>query len=261
MSVAAEVWFFVAPPNREIAVLGRPSAIALAQLLSGPQGAQWKVRKNKSHTLLPLAEFLELVGSAPQVSLTHHFTDLDNQDELPSPEAGSTGISFELAEEDEGPETARPTQTQQQQHRPQLPVQNQNIKSEKTRTRAIKNEKTGLSIVKNNPAPRSKSNEHRRHERHELRLRVVVLSGTRSFRSFSKNISRGGLLLEHVVPTELVGEKCRVIVSSPDLKENIEFLARLAGDSENPRALCFEKGNEEFIKRLEAWISTHTRAA
>lgn len=251
MSVAAEIWFFISPPNKEIVVLGRPSAISLAQLLLGSQGQSWKVRKNKSHTLLPISEFLELVGATAQSSsLTSHFADLDNQSELPTPGAGETGVSFELAEEDEGPAFSAPVQL------PKMP-HTAPVRTEKTRTKAVKTEKTNISAQ----GPRKTGKETRRHERHNLRLRVVILAGTRSFRSFSKNISKGGLFLEHVVPVELVGEKCRVIISSPDLKENIEFQARLAGDSQNPRALSFEGGNSEFMGRLEAWLSSSPKAA
>jgi hypothetical protein len=103
-------------------------------------------------------------------------------------------------------------------------------------------------------------NDKRRWPRYEARLRVVVISGNRSFRSFTRNISRGGLLLEHVIPQELLERACRVIIGSTDLKENIEFDARLAGDPQNPRAVEFYEGKDFFIRKLDTWLEDLRKA-
>jgi hypothetical protein len=107
----------------------------------------------------------------------------------------------------------------------------------------------------------SSAKDNRKFERFDVRLRVVLISGSRSFRTFSKNISHGGMCFEHVVPKDLLGKDCRVIVGSADLKENLEFDARLAGDPQNPRAIEFKSGRDQFLSKLDGWLSDLKRAA
>jgi hypothetical protein len=107
----------------------------------------------------------------------------------------------------------------------------------------------------------SASKDNRRYERFDVRLRVVLIAGTRSFRTFSKNISHGGMCFEHVVPKDLLGKDCRVIVGSADLKENLEFDARLAGDPNNPRAIEFKSGRDQFLAKLDCWLKDLKQAA
>jgi hypothetical protein len=107
----------------------------------------------------------------------------------------------------------------------------------------------------------SSAKDNRKFERFDVRLRVVLIAGSRSFRTFSKNISHGGMCFEHVVPKDLLGKDCRVIVGSADLKENLEFDARLAGDPQNPRAIEFKSGRDQFLSKLDGWLSDLKRAA
>jgi hypothetical protein len=96
--------------------------------------------------------------------------------------------------------------------------------------------------------------DKRRFARFEGRLRVVLISGKRSFRTHSVNLSKGGILLEHQIPLRLIGENCKVVIGSPDMTENLEFMARVVGGNERPAALEFTESKEEFLAKLESWF-------
>lgn len=229
-----ELWFFFNSDGTIITLIGRESALNLGKLLlDAGLGAQWKIRKNQSQTALPVSEFLELLGgldtSHGEVSSISKMVEMKKTVPTKPVKHVEPAQTKELHLETEV----------------ELPqVNSSQWKKEKTRTQALV-----ANFDKSDP----KANK-RKHERHAMRLRVVVIAGSRSFRTFSKNISKGGLLLENEIPSEILGQKCRVIISSNDMRENIEFEAKLAGDSKNPRALAFQKGTDQFISKLETWL-------
>jgi hypothetical protein len=240
----AELWFFFNSDGTIITVLGRESALGLGQLLSKlGQGQNWKIRKNQSQTALPINEFLELIGGMDsihgEVSSISKMVAIKNK----PAEVKQAATPVKKAEPEEI----------------ELPKMTENQwKKEKTKTQKLsldfdKPETTKALLAQLNQKP--KGSDKRRYERVEVRLRVVVIAGTRSFRSFSRNISKGGLLLENEIPKDVMNQQCRVIISSSDLKENIEFEAKLSGDSKNPKALSFQKGNDVFISKLESWLN------
>lgn len=102
-------------------------------------------------------------------------------------------------------------------------------------------------------SPKAKK-DNRRHTRVNGRLRIMLISGNRSFRTYSKNLSKGGLLLENKIPKEFLGEACRVIIGSPDLKENLEFQARVLVKGEQASSLEFTESKDMFMKKFETWM-------
>lgn len=93
----------------------------------------------------------------------------------------------------------------------------------------------------------------RAHARVAGRLRILLIAGDRSFRSFSKNMSKGGVLLEHKIPAQFSTEACRVVIGSPDLKENLEFQGRVVNKGDQS-ALEFVGSKEIFMKKFESWM-------
>lgn len=111
-------------------------------------------------------------------------------------------------------------------------------------------------LTQKNPAPPSLQYEERRkNPRHAVTFRVVIVSGGKSFRTFSDNISIGGTLLKHKAPKHLTGKVCKIFIGSEDLRENIEFSCRILGSDENPRNIQFINCDNISIKRLEKWIT------
>lgn len=88
----------------------------------------------------------------------------------------------------------------------------------------------------------------------EIRLKVVIVSGSKSFRGFTQDASLGGVLLENKIPFELSKKSCHVFLSSSDDEHAIEFRARIIADRDNPRRIAFEEANEKFKKRLQMWL-------
>jgi len=113
-----------------------------------------------------------------------------------------------------------------------------------------------LPQVKKKPVS-STPEDLRKFPRISGRLKVILISGNRSFRSFSKNMSKGGLLLENKIPDTFHGQDCRVILSSPNQKENLEFKARvIKGEGGLATRMEFTMSHATFIKKLEGWMET-----
>ena len=96
--------------------------------------------------------------------------------------------------------------------------------------------------------------ERRTQPRFRLEFRVILVCGTKSFRTHTSNISLGGMQVKNKVPAEMFNQACRVFVGSPDLNENIEFDCVLLGDKNRSTSLKFVQCNEVAISRLKAWI-------
>jgi hypothetical protein len=94
----------------------------------------------------------------------------------------------------------------------------------------------------------------RKEPRVDLRLKVVVTEGTNSFRSYSVNISLGGLLLEKKVPWSLSGKSCQVFLTNETSAEAIEFTARVLSSAADPFRLAFEDCNPDYLGVLQKWM-------
>lgn len=103
--------------------------------------------------------------------------------------------------------------------------------------------------------------EKRKHPRVPLRVNVVVVHGKQSFRSYSKNVSRGGLLLEKKIPWSLPGQSCKVFLTNEETNERIEFTAKVISDSSNPFRIGFEDSENRFNSILQVWIEQAMKQA
>ena len=103
--------------------------------------------------------------------------------------------------------------------------------------------------------------ERRRHERHNFKIEVVLVSKTRSFRTYSKNISITGTMLENEIPKEFLKKPFDLIVVNPfepDVrKSRLLFKAKIVGDLEDPRRLMFLERDNEMAARLEALLKAY----
>lgn len=99
-----------------------------------------------------------------------------------------------------------------------------------------------------------KKNGKRRHSRYKLDFRIILVSGGRSFRTLSADISVGGMLLKQKVPASMLNQICTVFIGSRKASENIELRARIIGDPTNPCRVTFVDCDHQSLKRLEQWI-------
>lgn len=97
--------------------------------------------------------------------------------------------------------------------------------------------------------------------RHSFKLEVVLISKERSFRTFSKNISLGGTLLEDEIPKDFLGKPFDLIIINrfePDKnKGRLLFRAKIVGDIINPRRLMFMEADPQMAARLNALLKAY----
>ena len=99
--------------------------------------------------------------------------------------------------------------------------------------------------------------ENRRNfERYDLAYRILIIRGQVSYRSYTDNISLGGMLLKNTVPDKLLGEVCNIYIGHPNRRENIELTARVIGKGEASRRVAFTEVDDDSKTLLEKWMRT-----
>lgn len=97
--------------------------------------------------------------------------------------------------------------------------------------------------------------ENRRHTRYDMEFKVILVSEGKTFRSFSNNVSVGGMALKHKIPDTLMNRYCRVVISRRDAMENIEFNCKiLVSPTEDAKRLEFVECDPAVVAGLRAWI-------
>jgi hypothetical protein len=102
--------------------------------------------------------------------------------------------------------------------------------------------------------------DRRAHPRHEFRFRVIIRNETLTFRTFTKDISLGGLSLENPVPEKLLDQKCQVFIGDPDSRENIRFALQSVGRPDR-RYFSFSGVDEAMAGKLGLWIKAQVDKA
>lgn len=109
--------------------------------------------------------------------------------------------------------------------------------------------------------PRAKPSQRRRHPRLPIRLKVVVLSDTKTFRSFTRDVSLGGLLLDHKLPAWVrSATNCKILISSPAGDRTIGFVARVLPAQTDMRRLAFLTSDAETDRELANWLESFQNA-
>lgn len=101
--------------------------------------------------------------------------------------------------------------------------------------------------------------DRRKYERHNVRLSVIIQSDNLMFRSFTKNISLGGIALETPVPSIFMGSECAMIVTEPVSGEKAHFTGRLLNHRDTARYLSFFRASPESIVKMQAWIAQYVK--
>lgn len=96
--------------------------------------------------------------------------------------------------------------------------------------------------------------DRRKHRRHAVRTKVVVLFNGQAFRAFSKDISVGGLLLLNQIPWKFDNANCSVFVSNPKGGQSLEFTGKVLSDPQDPCRVQFQSPSENFLLTLNQWL-------
>lgn len=103
--------------------------------------------------------------------------------------------------------------------------------------------------------------DRRRETRHNLKIEVVLVSKTRSFRTYSVNISLSGTLLGDEIPKEYLNRPFDLIIVNPfetdQRKARLLFRAKIVGDMKDPRRLMFIEQDVEMTLRLDALLKAY----
>lgn len=100
----------------------------------------------------------------------------------------------------------------------------------------------------------AQANGKRRFVRYALEFRVILVSGGRTFRTHSSDVSIGGMQLKRRIPQCMLEKECRIFVATDKMEENIELTCRIIGDSTNPCRINFAGSDASSLKKLEQWI-------
>ena len=118
-------------------------------------------------------------------------------------------------------------------------------------TDAISHESKGLF---DQAAQLSVVGERRRHPRFKIELKVIIVVGSKSFRTKTKDLSLGGLKLAEKIPENLNDKIGDVYIFSLDQKFSIKFQALIQLDAKRDR-VKFEAQSQESMLHLEKWIN------
>lgn len=115
-----------------------------------------------------------------------------------------------------------------------------------------------LHAVQTQEKPKT-SPQNRKHERFDLRLRVILRSQQITFRTFSKNISLGGIATEHPIPRDLINEDCTIYIANPDGQENIKFNVKFATERQDTKYFYFTEISPNTQDKLQNWIDKFSK--
>jgi hypothetical protein len=99
------------------------------------------------------------------------------------------------------------------------------------------------------------SGENRRKEdRVEKELRVILLSGSSTFRCTTCDVSMGGVKLKAAVPETFCVAQCKAYLSKTGAHENIEVECRVIKDANGVSRLQFVGVSTHEAELLKAWL-------
>jgi hypothetical protein len=100
----------------------------------------------------------------------------------------------------------------------------------------------------------SGATDRRKHRRHAVKTKIVVMLNGQVYRAFSKDISVGGLLLMNQIPWKFENTNCTVFVSNPRGGQALEFTGKVLSDPKDPCRFEFQNPAEKFLITLNQWL-------
>lgn len=109
--------------------------------------------------------------------------------------------------------------------------------------------------------PEPSGADRRRDPRHKFKIEVVLVSKVRSFRTYSKDISLSGTMLEDEIPKDFLNKPFDLIIVNPfepdPSKARLLFRAKIVGDLTDPRRLMFIEQDVAMTLRLDALLKAY----
>lgn len=101
----------------------------------------------------------------------------------------------------------------------------------------------------------------RKYTRVEKRLKVIIEHDSILFRTFTKDISLGGIALDSAVPSIFLGQPSKITLSDLDGEQSHLFHGRLLANRENLSFIHFFRVAPQAIVKLESWIRDQSEYA
>lgn len=106
-----------------------------------------------------------------------------------------------------------------------------------------------------------KESDRRKDPRHNFKIEVVLVSKVRSFRTYSRNISLSGTMLEDEIPKDFLNKPFDLIITNPfepdPTKARLLFRAKIVGDLTDARRLMFIEQDVAMTLRLDALLKAY----
>lgn len=226
-------WKFTneANPAECIVIHDRESALALERVLQLQGHGQW-IMKEEAAPAKPA-----LVSAPEPETEMEPETESETETET-EPTAAGTEVSLELEYAPAAAAVAPP---------PMDPTLAQPV----PKARKQPSDETQAYVPDLNP----RYEERRKHTRFNTEFRVILISGSSSFRSSSKDISLGGMKLKEKIPSAFLGGKCVAYISHKDMRENIEVLCDVIGEPQSLFRIRFREVEPSRLARLKEWIA------
>lgn len=96
----------------------------------------------------------------------------------------------------------------------------------------------------------------RKFPRHDIRLKVIISNKSKTFLSYTSNVSVGGVALEDNIPREffIPHSESEIFICSPKKNEFLAFRCQPVGDDQDPKRFSFGEIPEQSMLKFQNWI-------
>jgi len=110
----------------------------------------------------------------------------------------------------------------------------------------------------NVPVENINTYKKRQHNRIVARFKCIIRSASLTFRTFTNDISLGGVSLEDEIPSDLIGLECMIYISSTKTNKNLKFKIALT-ERCVAKYFSFQDADKNLIKELSDWLDDHQK--
>lgn len=101
--------------------------------------------------------------------------------------------------------------------------------------------------------------DKRKHPRIKGRLRTILTNKAKAFITYSRDISLGGISVEHSIPKEILQGEIEVYISDPTGKRSVVFICNPVETSNDANRFTFSKTDEKQLTKLTSWLEELSR--
>lgn len=107
---------------------------------------------------------------------------------------------------------------------------------------------------KKSPSSPEKPKQDRQHARIKGRLRTIITNRERAFITYTRDISLGGVLLEHSIPDDLLKGSVDIFITAPTGKDSIVFRCQPIKNQTGQYRFSFVGVDAQNQEKLTMWL-------